>query len=301
MSYPCNNYNPCNPCGYPTNNCYDDCNCGRDHCKPKYYKKYSSKSCNKCYKRDCCCVEYYPCLRTKCGYITAKLEKSASPSYYTAAGQVITYTYTITNTGTAMICYPIKICDDKLGGCFLPCVNIYPGTSYSYNRTYTITNEDLTKTSITNTATAYILVKRRKHVCTNQATATITYGDADVSGTISQIQSDAGIDVTVTISNSASSATDAYNVNLILPFPSNVSGVTAGAAIPPASSPTINASNVTMTIAQLPKGSTYTYLFTYNADVVPGSYQWSGTITSSSFDPNLANNYVSDTITLVAP
>ena len=134
------------------------------------------KRCDKCYRHNCDCVEYYPYIRTRCGCIAAMLTKTASVSHYTGVGQVITYYYTITNIGTEMICFPIQICDDKLGGQIIPCSNIPPCMSQTYSRTYTISPSDLDQTVITNTAIAYIKVKRNKWICTQPSSATIIRG-----------------------------------------------------------------------------------------------------------------------------
>ena len=107
------------------------------------------------------------------------------------------------------------------------------------------------------------------------------------------------MNVTVTLSNNAASLTDAYGVNLVLPFPANVSNVLSVTAFPPpAVFPVINANNVTISAAQLPIGTTFTYVFAYDANVIPASYQWSGAIQTASYNTN-TNVNLSDTITLV--
>lgn len=150
-------------------NCSSGSSCDEDHRHHKHKKR-----CNKCYSHNCECIEYYPCLRSRCGFVSAALTTTASPTQYTEAGQVITYHYTITNTGTDYICYPIQICDDKLGGHIIPCSNIPPCMSQTYSRTYTIISTDLEKPFITNTAIAYIKVKHNKWVVTQPTSATIT-------------------------------------------------------------------------------------------------------------------------------
>lgn len=150
------------------------CPCKRQHsCRDKCRDKYRDE-CRKCRRRECECPEIVPCLRTHCGFITAKLTKTASPTTFSTSGTVITYSYTITNTGTDVINYPVQICDDKLGGWAIPCVLIGPGSSQTFTRTYTTTPSDLSVQTVTNTATANILVSRREWVCTNPASATIT-------------------------------------------------------------------------------------------------------------------------------
>jgi uncharacterized repeat protein (TIGR01451 family) len=104
------------------------------------------------------------------------LTKSASPTTYSTAGQVITYTYVITNTGNVPIMYPLQINDSVLGGQVIPCTAIAPcGGTATYTRTYTITADDLNLTSITNTAVAFIQVKPCTFVVTQGSSATITF------------------------------------------------------------------------------------------------------------------------------
>lgn len=279
-----------------TYNC-QNCN-GCNQCKPKCCKKEKKckKRCDSSSDDECCDTKYKSCVKVKCGTISATLAVTATPSYYTESGQQIVYNYTVTNTGSAHICYPIVICDSRFGATTYQCTNIAPcGGTQTFQRTYTVVPTDLDVQSITQTAYADIFVKCKKVVRTCPASVTITFGSSDVSGTLVQEQTTEGEDqvtVTLTISNSPSSSTTAYGIGLVLPFPSgatNVVGVTG--------SMTINPSNVTIAIASLAAGSTNTYVFTYDG-TIGQSYQWAGTITVTSFDTNLLNNGVSSTITL---
>lgn len=254
------------------------------------------KHCDKCRRHKCECIEYVSCFKTKCGFISASLAKTVSPTFFTAAGQIITYTYTITNTGNVPICDAIRICDDRLGGQIIPGSFILPGASQAFTRTYTTIASDLLAPSITNTAVAYIEVDCRKWVVTNQSSATVTYGSADLFGTISQTLvtgSTGTVEVTVTVSNSALSASAAQNVSLTLPFPANISGVVAG--VPPPTS--INANNVVFSVPSLDIGASASFRFQYIAGSIASgaSYAFLGTIVSSTFDPNPSNNTISST------
>lgn len=104
--------------------------------------------------------------------VRASLTKTANPTTYSAVGEVIVYSYTITNTGTVPICGPIQIVDDKLGKLEYT-TSIRPGASKTFTRTYTITARDLKVDSITNTAVAHIEIKCDR-VSTRPASATIT-------------------------------------------------------------------------------------------------------------------------------
>ncbi len=209
---------------------------------------------------------------------------SANPTTVTAIGQLITYTYTITNTGSDVIKYPVQICDSRLGSQFIRCLWLYPGQSLPFTRTSTTTAADMTAT-IGNTAVAYIKVCPETWVRTNSAGVSVAIGGADLSGTIT---SPTSLSVNVTINNSNSSSLAATGVSLTFPFPPGVTSVTS---LTP--NITVSGTNVIMTEATIAIGATSLGQFTYVAPA--GAYTWSGTITSSSFDPNTDNNGVSGT------
>jgi hypothetical protein len=104
------------------------------------------------------------------------LTKSASPTTYSAAGQVITYTYVVKNTGNVTLSGPFNIADDKLGT--FQCgtaSSLVPGASTTCTKTYTIQPTDIKilPNSITNYATATGKFGSQT-VTSNQAQATIT-------------------------------------------------------------------------------------------------------------------------------
>jgi len=157
---------------------------------------------------------------------------------------------------------------------------------------------DLLAQSITNTATASIQVTRRKWVCVGPASETITFGDADVFGSISQpttaaTGATATVDVFISNMGPPNSQTAAFGVQLLLPFPAGITGgqITGLTGFSPATTPTLTATGVLITEATIPLAATYHYQFMYGP-LTAGSYTWSGTITTQSFDPNLNNNTV---------
>lgn len=211
-------------CEYHTNmeptNKKNSCGCKRKNRRKNRSRKY----CNVCRSNNCKCIEYYSCLRVKHGYICATLTKFATPNFYVEAGQTITYSYIITNTGNVPICYPIQICDDVLGTWFIPHSYILPYTSQVFTRNYTITTENLGEQSITNSAVAYIQVKRRKWVCVQaQSLTTITFGNANVSPyTITG----------ATGNNFVINQIPTIEINLFLPHPTGVYEINIGDATP---------------------------------------------------------------------
>jgi uncharacterized repeat protein (TIGR01451 family) len=83
------------------------------------------------------------------------LDKVAAPTSYNAVGQIITYTYTVTNSGKVNIAAPITVTDNKLGTIsILSSGTLTPGSSVTKTATYKITQADLDAGSITNLATA---------------------------------------------------------------------------------------------------------------------------------------------------
>ena len=83
-----------------------------------------------------------------------KLVKSAFPTEYRAPGEIITYTYTVTNTGNVTLRH-VTVTDDKLHGpvaCLTPTLS--PGESTTCEATHAVTKADVADGHITNAGTA---------------------------------------------------------------------------------------------------------------------------------------------------
>ena len=117
--------------------------------------------------------------------IIAKSATTNNPtdsSTYNAVGQIITYTYTVTNPGTKDISGPITIADNKItsGPITISPTGLSPGdnvtgpTPPDTPANYTITQDDLNKGLVTNSATATAQTTDDTSVTSNIATATIT-------------------------------------------------------------------------------------------------------------------------------
>jgi hypothetical protein len=286
---------PCSPCGpaFPPCDPCDPCGSCRSSCKSSCGCKHKKS------KRHCRCrTKIVPCYQTKCGFITATLTKTASPLVYANPGDPITYTYTITNTGSAAFCGPIAIVDSKIGSFTVAAGYTPPAGTFSTTRVYSVTAADITAKSVTNTATAYVQVKSSTWVVTPQVSATVTAGNADLYGSIVQTQSAPLTgSVTVNIVNNVTSTTAATNAVLSLVFPPGVSAVSALSATLPDTITSGATGPVIFTVPTIAIGATRTATFTYTT-VATGSFTWSGTIVSPTFDPNLANNFVTSTLVI---
>lgn len=101
------------------------------------------------------------------------LTKQANP---TIAGQgtVVTYTYTLTNTGNVSLTAPYTISDNKIASvnCSSATTPLPPGASTTCTATYTVTANDVAAGSITNSATARANFGGTP-ILSNQASATV--------------------------------------------------------------------------------------------------------------------------------
>jgi hypothetical protein len=79
--------------------------------------------------------------------------KTATPTTYNAVGNVISYSYLITNTGGAALT-GITLSDDRSTNESCPATTLAVGASMTCTATYTITQADLDAGSVTNIATA---------------------------------------------------------------------------------------------------------------------------------------------------
>jgi uncharacterized repeat protein (TIGR01451 family) len=83
------------------------------------------------------------------------LVKSASPTLFSGAGTVITYSYKVTNTGNVTLT-SVKVTDPMPGLSTVTCprMTLVPAASLTCTATYTTTQADVTRGSIKNVATA---------------------------------------------------------------------------------------------------------------------------------------------------
>jgi len=118
------------------------------------------------------------------------LVKTASPQTYTAAGDVISYSYQLTNNTNITLYPPYTIADDKSTdeSCPATPTSLAPGASVTCSATYTILEADVTAGSVTNVAsgTAQDAAANGQPVNSNQDTETVTLA---LAGTLTLVKS----------------------------------------------------------------------------------------------------------------
>ncbi len=104
-----------------------------------------------------------------------ELDKTADPMIFDEAGDLISYSYKLTNTGTSNLYAPYSVSDDKttVDCSGLPSI-LPPGASVTCTATYTITAQDLIDGSVTNTATATAKDGIGADVTSNQDSTTVS-------------------------------------------------------------------------------------------------------------------------------
>ena len=83
-----------------------------------------------------------------------ELVKTATPGTYNAVGNVISYSYLVTNIGNVTLDGPVSVADDKVAVTCPAVATLAPNAFVTCTSTYTITQADLDAGSVTNTANA---------------------------------------------------------------------------------------------------------------------------------------------------
>ncbi len=105
---------------------------------------------------------------------TLALVKTATPSTFALVGQVVTYTYVLSNTGVVALTGPFTVTDDKIATVTCPdTASLAGGASLTCSATYAITADDLRAGSVVNSAFATASYSSTS-VRSNTAQATIT-------------------------------------------------------------------------------------------------------------------------------
>jgi uncharacterized repeat protein (TIGR01451 family) len=101
------------------------------------------------------------------------LTKSADPTTYSAVGDTITYSYTLTNNGNVTLTGPFTITDDKVSVTVDSATSLAPGAHIHGTASHVMTQADLDVGMVTNLATGHGFFGTTP-ITSNQATATVT-------------------------------------------------------------------------------------------------------------------------------
>jgi hypothetical protein len=82
------------------------------------------------------------------------LVKAATPTSYDHVGQVISYSYVVTNTGNVTLPGPFSVADDKVAVTCPPAAALAPGASLTCTASHTVVQPDLDAGAIVNVASA---------------------------------------------------------------------------------------------------------------------------------------------------
>ncbi len=116
--------------------------------------------------------------------------KSVRESTYYHAGELLHYTYVVTNTGNVTLAGPVTVTDDKTAvSC--PPGGLAPGAAMTCTATYTVTQADVDRGSVTNTAFATSGVTRSPSVSATVGVTRLGHVTVvkDVSGDVAGAES----------------------------------------------------------------------------------------------------------------
>jgi uncharacterized repeat protein (TIGR01451 family) len=159
--------------------------------------------------------QYIPTCTANKVYLS--ITKSASPSTYSFVGDVINYTYVITNTGNVNLTRPFNVFDNKTTvTCPNAPTNLTPGKNITCTANYTVKTLDIKNGSITNSAnaTAY---NKSKLVESKKVTATVTFKQI-ISLDLTKSASPSTYSSVGDVINYTYVITNTGNVNLTSPF-----------------------------------------------------------------------------------
>lgn len=84
------------------------------------------------------------------------LTRGVAPMTYRSAGDVLTFTYTVRNTGNVTLLAPFSISDDKVNVEFPSVERLVPGAEVSFTASYIVTPADVVAGLITSTAVVHV-------------------------------------------------------------------------------------------------------------------------------------------------
>ncbi len=212
------------------------------------------------------------------------LAKSVTQTFYQAAGDVLNYSYLVTNSGFAPLAGPVTVSDNK-ATVTCPAVTtvgdldnfLDPGESLTCSATYTIIGTDVSNGSVTNIATA-----TASGVNSNSDSRTVNWRAANLSMTKTLVTAgpySVGQTLTYTLTVANAGPSTATNVQVTDTTTNlTITGVSGSgcAALPCTIASIANGSNAIITVTA-----------TINA---AGAFDNSASVTATELDPVPANN-----------
>ncbi len=226
------------------------------------------------------------------------LAKSTPTATYTASGQVITYTYTITNNGPLPINtgQNIQIQDDRIGTftCGTISSDIPAGGTHSCTANYTVTAGDLSATEITNTAIAGVGTGTQSFASrlqSNSAQETVynNVTDLPVAKTVNNSTPAEGDTVVFTLTATNNGPGPVTNLVLTDQLPAGLTYAGHSTANGTYSSGTGN-----WTVGSLGVGATATLTLSATVDALTGGSVITNTITNVAMDQTDTNTTPDD-------
>ncbi len=242
------------------------------------------------------------------------LTKVASPTAFSGSGQVIAYTYTLTNTGNVSLT-GVGVTDNLIASVSCPSTTLAGGAHESCTGSYTTTTGDVGH-SVTNTATA--TGAYGEETLTATATATVIYVDPQTVGiTLDKVASPTtftaagqAIAYTYTVKNTSSVALTGVGVtdSLIASVSCPSTTLAAGASETCTATYTILASDIGKSVTNVAQAAGYLGQQKVTAsDSVTVSYLWpqvptipSAVTTAIATTPTVSGRSVTDTATVTS-
>jgi LPXTG-site transpeptidase (sortase) family protein len=251
------------------------------------------------------------------------LAKNVTETFFVLAGEILHYSFTVTNSGSAPLPGPVAVADDKATDETCPAVNTVGdlddyldlGEAITCTATYTVTAADVTAGFVTNVASATVA-----GVTSNTATRTVNRQIAELTVSKSNnvggsVVQNASFNWTITANNAGTGPASFVDAQVILSdtlpgvagyYPQGALTITNGST-PPTGTINCAIAGTALSCAAsgavtLPAGSSFSVTFAVTPTAV-GSLANTATVDPNNnvAESNEANNTGSNTVMVVAP
>ena len=230
--------------------------------------------------------------------LSLSIGKTALPATYSTVGQVISYSFQVTNSGNVTLSGPFTVSDDQASDESCPATaSLAPGASITCSASYTVTQGDLNAGSVTNIAAA-----TNGTVTSPPDSETVTavqVVDPAVTKSGDPATASIGDSIVFTLVITNNGNTVATNVRIVDVIPSFLT-VTNVIAAPPATIDNSAGNTVDLLFATVAPTDVYTITITtiVNSSATPPGGSNIVTLTADD-DDDPTNNIDSMTITIV--